>query len=101
MRQNLLKPLHDSRIYILVLPATALLFWIDPILTKTWLQFGLVLLILAGLTLFLRKILFNTFDMSVAIDKAVESSVGAAVVVLAVALVMCAVMVTSALWLAH
>ena len=99
--KHILKSLHDSHIYLLVIPATLMLFYIDPILTKTWLQFGLVLLILAGLTLFLRKILFNTFDMSSAIDKAVETSAGAAQVVLAVALVMSAVMITSALWLAH
>lgn len=99
--KHLFRSLHDSRIYLLVIPATLLLFLIDPILTKTWMQFGLVLLILAGLTLFLRKVLFNTFDMSAAIDKAVETSGGAAQVVVAVSIVMAAVMVSATLWLAH
>ena len=95
------KSLHDSRIYLLVIPATMLLFYIDPILTKTWMQFGLVLLILAGLTLMLRKILFNTLDMSAAIDKAVESPQGAGSVVLGVAVFMSAVLVSATLWLSN
>lgn len=97
----LFKSLHDSRIYLLVLPATFLLFYIDPILTKTWMQFGLVLLVLAGLTLLLRKILFNALDMSAAIEKAVETPQGAATVVLAVAIFMAAVFIAATLWLAH
>lgn len=99
--KQILKSLNDSRIYILVVPATILLFIIDPIIAQTWMQWGIVLPIIAGVTLVLRKILFNTLDMSAAIEKACETPSGSGSVVLAVAIVMAAVLLSATIWLSH
>lgn len=95
------KSLQDSRIFLLIFPAAFALYFIDPIMTETWLQWGLVMYAVAGVTLMLRKILFNTFDMSAAIAKACETSGGAGQVVTAVALVMAAIMVSVTMWLSR
>ena len=95
------KAIWDSRIAFLLFPATIALYFIDPVLTLTWCQWGLVMFAMAGITLLLRKILFNTFDMSAAIEKAVESPHGAGLVVIAVALVMASIMVSVTLWLSR
>lgn len=95
------KSMRDSRIFILIFPATFILWLLDPILTETWCQWGLVIFAVAGLTLLLRKILFNSFDMSAAIEKACESSNGAGIVVLAVAIMMASIMFSVTLWLSR
>jgi hypothetical protein len=95
------RSMKDSRIFLLIFPATFVLWLLDPILTETWCQWGLAMLAVAGLTLLLRKILFNTFDMSAAIEKAVESSAGAGQVVMAVAIVMASIMLSVTLWLSR
>lgn len=95
------KSMQDSRIFLLIFPATILLWFLDPVLTETWMQWGLVIFAVAGLSLLLRKILFNTFDMSAAIEKAVESSAGAGQVVMAVAIVMASIMLSVTLWLSR
>jgi len=97
----ILRSMRDSRIFILIFPATFILWLLDPILTETWCQWGLVIFAVAGLTLLLRKILFNTFDMSAAIAKAVETSGGAGQVVMAVAIVMASIMLSVTLWLSR
>lgn len=97
----ILKSMQDSRIFLLIFPATFLLYLIDPVMTETWMQWGLVVFAVAGITLMLRKILFNTFDMSAAIEKACESSAGAGQVVMAVAVVMASIMVSVTLWLSR
>lgn len=99
--KSLFRFVHDSRVYLLIVPATIILFLIDDVLAKTWLQWGVVLPIIAGITLILRKILFNTLDLSSAIEKACETPGGSGHVVMAVAIVMAAVLVSATLWLSH
>ncbi|UTH72811.1 hypothetical protein [Chromobacterium sp. IIBBL 290-4] len=94
----MLKKLLDYRIYLLTLPATALLFWIDRAVAQTWLQLGLALPILVGVALLLRKALFHA-DISAAADAALASPVGAALVVLSDRLFMAAVVLGGVLWL--
>lgn len=96
---EILRKLLDIRIYLLVIPATIALYFIDPALAITWAQWGLVMFVVAGLTLIMRKVMFNTFDMSEAINKACESSSGAATCVLAVAIVMAAMFMSVTQWL--
>lgn len=99
--KELLKTLNDTRIYLLTIPVSIALFFLDPVLAATWLTWGLVIFAIAGIVLALRKILFNTFDMSAAIEKALESPAGAGQVVMAVAIVMASIFVSVTMWLSR
>lgn len=99
--RDLLKVLHDFRIYLLIIPAAIALTVIDSVLAKTWLEWGLVMFVIVGFALAMRKVVFNELDLSAAVGKACETSTGSAYVVLAVALFMAAVLVSATLWLAH
>lgn len=99
--KQLLRALHDSRIYLLIVPATIALWFLDSVIAETWTQWGLVLPILCGFALAVRKVLFNTFDMSAAIDKACETPEGSARVVQGVAIVMAAFLIAAAVWFRH
>lgn len=96
-----LRLFSDLRILMLTVPATIVLWLLDPILTQTWVQWGMAIFVVAGITLLVRKILFHSFDMSAAIEKAVETSGGAGQVVMAVAIVMAAIMLSVTLWLSR
>ncbi|MBP4045878.1 hypothetical protein [Chromobacterium violaceum] len=90
--------LRDFRLYVLILPALAGLWWIDRVVAVTWLQLGLALPVLVGVALLLRKVLFHS-DISQAADLALASPVGASLVVMADRLFMAAVLLAGVLWL--
>ncbi|VEB42386.1 Uncharacterised protein [Chromobacterium violaceum] len=90
--------LRDFRLYVLILPALAGLWWIDRVVAVTWLQLGLALPVLVGVALLLRKVLFHS-DVSQAADLALASPVGASLVVMADRLFMAAVLLAGVLWL--
>ncbi|WP_158677600.1 hypothetical protein [Chromobacterium vaccinii] len=94
----MLKKLNDYRIYLLILPATLALYWIDSVIAQTWLQLGLALPVLVGVALLLRKAMFHV-DVSEAADIALRAPTGAALVVLADRLFMAAVVIGGVLWL--
>ena len=90
---------HDPRIYLLFIPAIYALVNIDAVLASTWSELALALPAIAGLALVLRKILYDHVDMTVAADKALESPVGAGLVVLAISIVTASIIVSGVLWL--
>lgn len=95
------RAIHDYRIYILILPFTALLYFLDPVVARTWLEWGAALPVIVGLTLLVRKILFSTVDLSETMKTASESPAGAGSVVLAIAIVSAAFMLAATLWLSR
>lgn len=98
---QLLKAFHDVRAYFLILPFCLLLWWTDPVVFETWVQWGAALPIIVGVMLVVRKIIFNTVDLSQVIEQACESSTGAGLVVLAVSLVSATFLLAATLWLSH
>ena len=98
---QLLKAFHDVRAYFLILPFCLLLWWTDPVVFKTWIQWGAALPIIVGVMLVVRKIIFNTVDLSEVIEQACKSSTGAGLVVLAVSLVSATFLMAATLWLSH
>lgn len=98
---QLLKAFHDVRAYFLILPFCLLLWWTDPVVFETWIQWGAALPIIVGVMLVVRKIIFNTVDLSEVIEQACKSSTGAGLVVLAVSLVSATFLMAATLWLSH
>lgn len=98
---QLLKAFHDVRAYFLILPFCLLLWWTDPVVFETWVQWGAALPIIVGVMLVVRKIIFNTVDLSQVIEQACKSSTGAGLVVLAVSLVSATFLLAATLWLSH
>ena len=98
---KLLKAFHDVRAYFLIIPFCLLLWWTDPVVFETWIQWGAALPIIVGVMLVVRKIIFNTVDLSEVIEQACKSSTGAGLVVLAVSLVSATFLMAATLWLSH
>lgn len=98
---QLLKAFHDVRAYFLILPFCLLLWWTDPVVFETWVQWGAALPIIVGVTLLVRKIIFNTVDLSEVIEQACKSSTGAGLVFLGVAVFSAVFLIAATLWLSH
>ena len=99
--KNILRALHDMRVYFLIIPFCILLYWIDPVIFETWVQWGAALPIIVGVMLVVRKILFPTVDLSEIIEKASEDPIGAGLVVLAVTILSATFLMAATLWLSH
>ena len=57
--------------------------------------------IIVGVTLVVRKIIFNTIDLSEVIEQACKSSTGAGLVFLGVAFFSAMFLIAATLWLSH
>ena len=98
---QIIKVFHDMRAYVLMIPCGLVLYFTDPVIFQTWIQWGAALPVIAGVMLLLRKIVFNTVDLSAAIDKACETSSGAATVFLGIAIFCSTFLIAATLWLSH
>lgn len=98
---QLLKAFHDVRAYFLILPFCLLLWWTDPVVFETWIQWGAALPIIVGVMLVVRKIIFNTVDLSEFIAQAYKEPIGAGLVVLAITILSATFLMAATLWLSH
>lgn len=99
--KNILRALHDMRVYFLIIPFCILLYWIDPVIFETWIQWGAALPIIVGVMLVVRKILFPTVDLSEMIKDAAKEPIGAGLVVLSVTILSATFLMAATLWLSH
>lgn len=98
---QILRALHDARAYFLILPFAFLMWMIDPVIAETWLQWAIALPIICGVMILIRKIVFNTLDLSAAISKACETSTGSGYVVIAISIFCSTFLLAATLWLSH
>lgn len=96
----MLKNLHDFRIYLLLLPACIAIYFGLQDVAYAWASLLLAIPVFAGIALALRKFLFHT-DVSAAADEAMQSPIGAGIVVLADRLFVVAIFLGGILWLRH
>lgn len=97
-RQSRFKSLFDQSAWLLMLPAAALLFWLDAAMMQTIVQWLLVAPILAGLTIIVTRLIFPQVSLSWLVAEVDQGNTAAGI--LAAALVLCVgiVFIGIALW---
>lgn len=89
----------DLRLYFLLVPFVFALVFVDKVLAVTWLQLLIMVPILLGFALFLRKLMFHT-DFSAITDEAVNNkNIAAALIVFSYVIFMSVIFIGSILWL--
>jgi hypothetical protein len=90
----------DWRLLVLIIPALVVLSTDLPILLTLGYALSAILLVVA-LAHFARRILFPYLDLEVISNRAVQSPAGAGLVFLGTALIILAVILGTAVWIAH
>ena len=94
----LFRALVDLRVYFLIVPFALLFAYFSPTVGETLGEWLVGFPVLVGFALLIRKILFH-IDMHDTLVKACETSQGAAMVILSMAITMSAVIVSGVVWL--
>jgi hypothetical protein len=100
MKTSLQRARLDWRLWALLIPAALILCTNLPVALTIGYSFSVVL-IFAGASHLLRKVLFPYVDLRLLVAKAVETPLASAVIFLAVAIVLSAILVANAIWLSH
>lgn len=97
-RQSRFKSLFDFGAWLLMLPAAFLLYWIDPPMLQTIVQWLLVAPILAGITIIVTRIVFPQVSIAWLVDQVGEGNQAAGQLAAALVLFVGVVFVGIVLW---
>lgn len=89
----------DHRLWLLLVPALLVMFWLDAPVAKSLLFSLCGMSIILGFAHLARRILLSSLDLSADIDAAEGGSMPNAIIVLAVILLYVAIMIGAILWL--
>lgn len=89
---------RDARIWLLIGPATSILF-LDPPVAKTLWYALIVVFIVVGVAHAIRKLVMPYIDLDSVVARAVETATGAGLVFVGVALLLASIVLAAAQWL--
>lgn len=89
----------DHRLWLLLLPAFAVLFMLDAPVAKSLLFSLAGMMLVLGFAHLARRVLLPSLDLSEDIDKAEQGSIAAAMLVIATLGFYCVIMLGAVLWL--
>ena len=92
--------LKDYRLWLLLIPATAVLL-IDVPVALTLLYSISAMLVVAAVSHLTRKVVFPYIDMNTFAQKAINTSTGAGLVFVGVAMIISAMILGTSIWLSH
>lgn len=90
--------LFDKSAWLLIAPAIALLYWIDPPLAKTFGQWSLFFLVLAGMAVIISRIVFPQVDLTAFVRRAASGDRASATVVAAIVLFVGLLILSGVMW---
>lgn len=92
--------IKDYRLWLLLIPATAVLL-IDVPVALTLLYSISAMLVVAAVSHLTRKVVFPYIDMNTFAQKAINTSTGAGLVFVGVAMIISAMILGTSIWLSH
>lgn len=96
-----LMALLDSRVLLLLLPALCYLYWVDAAQANTIVYSFAVVIAVAAVSHFTRKVFFPYIDLEEYATRALRDPLSAAVVFLSVTIVLCMMLYIVAAWVAR
>lgn len=72
--------LIDGSAWLLIAPAFLALFYVDPALARTFAEWGLFFLVLAGVAVIVSRIIFPHLNLGAFLEEAKKGNLGAALV---------------------
>lgn len=90
--------LFDKSAWLLIAPAVALLYWIDPPLARTFAQWGLFFLVLAGVAVIISRIVFPQVELTKLVRQAGTSPHGAGLVAAALVVFVGILILSGVIW---
>lgn len=93
-----LKSLLDQSAWLLMLPASLILFLIDPSMAKTVAQWTLIALVLAGVAIIVSRIAFPQLDFDDLLPRVLQGNIAAALVLAALVLCWGLIFLSLVLW---
>lgn len=93
-----LAALFDKSAWLLIAPAIIALYWIDAPLARTFAQWSLFFLVLAGMAVVISRIVFPQIDLKYFVTRAENGSHAASIVVAAIVLFVGMLILAGVLW---
>ncbi len=90
--------MFDARVLVLLVPALLYLYWLDAAQANTIVYSFVVTIAVAGVSHFTRKVFFPYVDMEKVASTAIKEPLGAALVFLAIAIVLCVMLFVTMQW---